>query len=67
MDSFPKCKHISHLDPPGLIIIFDNLVRHIPAWFPGAGFKRKALKWRESVKEMVDEPFDVAIKHYVSI
>ena len=31
-------------------------VRYIPEWFPGAGFKSTARKWKEEVQEMVDQP-----------
>ncbi|KAJ3553128.1 hypothetical protein NM688_g3784 [Phlebia brevispora] len=34
------------------------LVKHIPAWFPGAGFKRLALAWRKDVRKMVDMPYN---------
>ena len=32
------------------------IVQYIPEWFPGAGFKRTARKWKEQVQEMVDQP-----------
>ena len=32
------------------------IVRYIPEWFPGAGFKSAARKWKEEVQEMVDQP-----------
>lgn len=33
-----------------------KLVKHIPAWFPGASFQRTAQKWREIVYRSVEEP-----------
>ncbi len=30
------------------------LVRHIPDWFPGAGFKQIAKEWRATIYDMVD-------------
>jgi hypothetical protein len=33
-------------------------VKYIPAWFPGAQFKRDAAKWRPLPLEMRDWPFD---------
>ena len=32
-------------------------VRHIPAWFPGAGFKHTAALWAESLVVMVERPY----------
>ncbi|KIM50800.1 hypothetical protein SCLCIDRAFT_1225091 [Scleroderma citrinum Foug A] len=32
------------------------LLRYIPEWFPGAGFKSTTRKWKEEVQEMVDQP-----------
>ncbi|KAI3616408.1 cytochrome p450 [Moniliophthora roreri] len=40
-----------------LVDIFPTL-KHIPAWFPLAGFQRKAQHWRKSVMEMRNAPFD---------
>jgi len=31
---------------------------HIPAWFPGAQFKRDALYSRKLAQRALDEPFD---------
>jgi hypothetical protein len=33
-------------------------VKYIPASFPGAGFKRKALSIREDVQAMINWPFE---------
>ena len=33
-------------------------LRFVPAWFPGAGFKRQAKVWRGLISEFVNEPFD---------
>jgi len=35
------------------------LVKHLPAWFPGAGFLRKASTWRETIVDSVDFPFSL--------
>ena len=34
-----------------------RIVRYIPAWFPGAGFKRTAALWAESLVNMVEQPY----------
>ena len=30
-------------------------LRHLPAWFPGAGWKLKALEWQESDRALYTE------------
>ncbi|KAJ7056692.1 cytochrome P450 [Mycena amicta] len=44
--------------------LVDNLpfLKHVPAWMPGAGFKRKAAAWREKVERMVEMPYAAAKK-----
>ncbi|KAG6881030.1 hypothetical protein C0995_003306, partial [Termitomyces sp. Mi166 len=32
------------------------ILRHVPSWFPGAGFKRTAREWAATLAEMVDRP-----------
>ncbi|KAJ7484805.1 cytochrome P450, partial [Mycena galericulata] len=43
---------------PGKYLV-DSLpmLKHIPAWFPGAGFKRDAKEWRKLAAAMRDVPF----------
>ncbi|KAJ7800174.1 cytochrome P450 [Mycena olivaceomarginata] len=33
-------------------------LKYIPSWFPGAGFKRQANKWREVTRKSVRVPFE---------
>ncbi|KAG8698355.1 hypothetical protein FRC09_007274 [Ceratobasidium sp. 395] len=33
-------------------------LKYIPSWMPGAGWKRKAMHWKEKVKIMANEPFE---------
>ncbi|KAL1748612.1 cytochrome P450 [Schizophyllum fasciatum] len=43
---------------PGKYLV--NLVpalKHIPSWFPGAGFQRKAREWRDVIQYVTDRPF----------
>ena len=37
------------------------VVRYVPAWFPFAEFKRRALQWRVSLADMRDILFDYAV------
>jgi len=34
------------------------ILKHIPAWFPGAGFKKVAAEWRKKVMRNVNMPFE---------
>lgn len=34
------------------------LLKHIPSWFPGMAFKRNAVKWKTSMQEFIDKPFE---------
>lgn len=42
------------------------ILRHVPAWFPGGGFKRKVAIWREKIDEHLYEPYTNAKKSMVS-
>ncbi|EMD31245.1 hypothetical protein CERSUDRAFT_100592 [Gelatoporia subvermispora B] len=35
------------------------ILRLVPNWFPGAGFKRKAGEWRQRMKRIRDEEYEV--------
>ncbi|KAH9476870.1 Tryptamine 4-monooxygenase [Psilocybe cubensis] len=37
-------------------------LKYLPAWFPGAVFKRKAKVWREAADHMVDMPYETMRK-----
>jgi hypothetical protein len=32
-------------------------VKHVPGWFPGAGFKRTAQEWKKNLENVVDKPY----------
>jgi hypothetical protein len=51
--------------PPGQIVKL-YLVRHLPNWFPGAGFLQTAKAWAATLEEMVDKPYNLAKKQIVS-
>ena len=34
-------------------------------WVPGASFQRKAREWRQAVLDMLEAPFETAIKNFV--
>jgi len=35
------------------------ILKHLPAWAPGADFKRQSLKWRKLAMAMLNQPFDM--------
>lgn len=37
------------------------VVKHVPSWLPGAGFKRQAAEWRQAVKDMTELPYQKAL------
>ncbi|RPD52913.1 CyP450 monooxygenase [Lentinus tigrinus ALCF2SS1-6] len=39
------------------------ILRHVPAWFPGAQFKRDVAKWYVTLQATRNRPFDVAIEN----
>ena len=53
MDLIPARKGASSNLLQFLII---SSVKHIPLWFPGAGFRRKAHEWSRTLVELVERP-----------
>lgn len=35
------------------------VVKHIPLWMPGSGFKSRAFEIRDLVRKMLDTPFEM--------
>lgn len=35
-------------------------LKYVPQWMPGAGFRRKAARWREEAIALRQEPFEEA-------
>ena len=33
------------------------ILKYVPSWFPGAGFQKKAARWREVINTMAEKPF----------
>ncbi|KAJ6448362.1 cytochrome P450 [Mycena sanguinolenta] len=43
---------------PGLYLVNTfPILKYVPSWFPGAGFKRQAAKWRVLARGMMEMPF----------
>ncbi|EIW62160.1 cytochrome P450 [Trametes versicolor FP-101664 SS1] len=34
-------------------------LKHLPLWFPGAGFRRKAIQWKAKMEEFTNKPFEL--------
>lgn len=45
--------------------VFPSL-KHLPEWFPGAGFKRQAREWKELWRRFRVEPFLAGQENIVS-
>jgi len=45
--------------PGGFLVNLVPSLRHVPAWFPGAGFKRTAAIWAECLVNMVEQPYQL--------
>ncbi|KDQ53894.1 hypothetical protein JAAARDRAFT_197004 [Jaapia argillacea MUCL 33604] len=48
--------------PGAYLVDFIPILKYVPAWFPGAGFKRKAEEWRRLKDRFVNEPFGTVKK-----
>lgn len=49
-------------EPGALLVDSLPILRHIPDWFPGAGFKQMARDFRKTFQELVDVPFEFVKK-----
>ena len=44
-------------NPGAFWVDFFPILKYVPSWFPGAGFQRKAARWREATNTMAEKPF----------
>ena len=43
---------------PGTFLVdLFPILKYVPSWFPGAGFQKKAARWRELGDRMAEKPF----------
>ncbi|KAF9560813.1 putative CyP450 monooxygenase [Agrocybe pediades] len=42
------------------LVDFLPFLKHVPSWFPGAGFKRRAEEWAVNTRALRDIPFNTA-------
>ena len=43
------------------------ILKYVPSWFPGAGFQKKAARWREAINTMADKPFHHVQEQFVRV
>ena len=43
--------------PGAFWVDFLPLLKYVPSWFPGAGFQKKAARWRRAINAMAENPF----------
>ncbi|PFH47987.1 hypothetical protein AMATHDRAFT_66464 [Amanita thiersii Skay4041] len=47
---------------PGAFLVDSfPFLKHVPEWFPGAGFQRKAREWRKLALNMLEKPYKAAM------
>ncbi|RDB17474.1 hypothetical protein Hypma_001603 [Hypsizygus marmoreus] len=49
--------------PGAFLVDTFPLLKYVPEWMPFAGFKRKAKEWKEIAHQMVDLPFNAAMRN----
>ncbi|KAF4616266.1 hypothetical protein D9613_008317 [Agrocybe pediades] len=48
--------------PGAFLVDVLPILKYVPEWVPGAGFKKKAREWRRLAQLMVEKPFEAAKK-----
>ena len=43
--------------PGKFLVDFIPVLKYVPDWFPGAGFKQKASRWKKVNAEVAQKPF----------
>ena len=43
--------------PGAFLVDLIPILKYVPSWFPGAGFQKKAARWREVNRIMAEKPF----------
>ena len=53
--------------PGAFLVDLFPILKYVPSWFPGAGFQKKAARWRELNHLMADKPFHHAQEQLVHV
>ncbi|KAF7296433.1 Cytochrome P450 [Mycena chlorophos] len=48
--------------PGAFLVDTFPILKYVPSWVPGAGFKRLAAEWRKSIQAMFDAPWEETIR-----
>ena len=51
--------------PGAFLVDLIPILKYVPDWFPGAGFKRKAAHWRRANTEVAETPFQFVAEQVV--
>ena len=51
--------------PGAFLVDVLPFLKHVPEWFPGAGFQKKAKAWKKLAHTMIEVPFAAAKKNIV--
>ena len=51
--------------PGAFLVDLVPILKYVPSWFPGAGFQKKAARWREANNTMAEKPFRHVKEHLV--
>ena len=43
--------------PGAFLVDLLPILKYVPSWFPGAGFQKKAARWRKAINTMAERPF----------
>ncbi|THU98263.1 cytochrome P450 [Dendrothele bispora CBS 962.96] len=49
---------VAAANPGSFWVDYFPILKHVPAWFPGAGFKRSAKVWGGYFQDLVDQPWN---------
>ncbi|EPQ51330.1 cytochrome P450 [Gloeophyllum trabeum ATCC 11539] len=58
---------LSESSVPGAFLVNQiPILKYVPTWFPGAGFKKKADYWRQVSDDMLNKPFETVLENMAS-
>ncbi|THH13243.1 hypothetical protein EW146_g6950 [Bondarzewia mesenterica] len=48
------------------LVDYIPMLKHVPHWFPGAGFKRQGREWMKDSRAMLDKPYELVKEQMAS-
>ena len=64
VDQMPFCEYMSSREDSSRAKVL--IVKNIPDWVPGTGFKRTAKRWKQVVDRMIDTPYAFAKQQFAA-